>query len=441
MAMSQKSSQSTIAIIGTGYVGMASAIGFAEFGHTVIGYDILPDRIAKLQQGITPYREAGIEEMLARHLKTGGIRFVSKLEEAVLKADFIAIAVGTPSTQSGAADLSAVDEVMKKLAALPIDGKIIVLRSTVPPGTSDRLAEQLDARADFLFAPEFLREGAAVSDFMNPDRILVGGTTPESAQRYAKLFTGLTCPVLITSMRSAELAKGMANAFLALKISFANQVANLCDDVGADALDVLDAIGHDHRIGRLFLQPGIGFGGPCFEKDVKSLTRVSEQNGAHCDLLKATLQINDRQPKRIIEILEDELGQSVSGMEIGVWGLSFKGGTDDIRDSMAIRVVDELVARGAKVRAFDPSIERHRTQVPYPIAETAVDAARADALVVLTDWSEFANVDPKELAPILRRSLVVDGRNILNREAYTNAGLTYRGIGRRGTHARMLSLA
>jgi len=422
-----------IAIIGTGYVGMACAIGFAEFGHQVVGYDILIERVRQLQRGVTPYHEAGITESLTRHLRTGSVRFVEDIESAVQGAAFIVVAVGTPSHQDGSADLSGVYDVIGRLARLNLRGATVVLRSTVPPGTSEWAADALRNNADVVYAPEFLREGCAVPDFLNPDRVVVGAESRLVAERYGDLFAHLSRPILTMSLRNAELAKGMSNAFLAMKISFANQVANLCDELDADALDVLDAVGHDRRIGRMFLQPGIGFGGPCFEKDLKSLIHLSKNSNADYDLLHATLDVNDRQPRRVVDVLEQELNESVSGVRVGVWGLTFKAGTDDVRDSLAIRVVEALAARGAEIVAFDPAFRDPAHRLPCTLAASALEAADADVLLVLTDWPQFRAVDPWALAHRLRRRLIVDGRNVLDIDAVTAAGLLYRGIGRRRT--------
>lgn len=420
-----------IAIVGTGYVGMACAIGFAEFGHSIVGFDIMTERIEQLQRGVTPYREAGITESLARHLKNERIEFVSDFATAVDGSEVIVIAVGTPARPDGSADISAVESVVGMLRSMDLHGATVVLRSTVPPGTSEWVADQLRGRAHVVFAPEFLREGSAVHDFLNPDRIVVGAESQAAASRYVDLFSHLGKPVLVMSLRNAELAKGMSNAFLAMKISFANEVANLCDDLGANALDVLDAVGYDRRIGRMFLQPGIGFGGPCFEKDLKSLIYISKNANAKSELLSATLKVNDRQPQRIVETLVEELGGSIQGSRIGVWGLAFKAGTDDVRDSLAVRIVEELAARGAEVVAYDPAIDGSAVNLPCTHAATALEAAEADALLVLTEWPEFSSVDPWALAHRLREKIVVDGRNVLDIDAMTAAGLRYRGVGRR----------
>jgi len=429
--MGAQSDSKKIAIVGTGYVGMACAVGFAELGHRIVGYDILVERIHQLQAGVTPYREAGIAESLKRHLLAGHITFVDDLAVAAREADFVVVAVGTPSHADGSADIRAVEDVFSKLSELDLSDATIVLRSTVPPGTSERLAEVLPA-VDLVFAPEFLREGTAVHDFLSPDRIVIGASTDEAAARYADLFVQIEKPTLVMSLRDAELAKVMSNAFLAMKVSFANEVANLCDDLKANALDVLSAVGMDRRIGRLFLQPGIGFGGPCFEKDLKSLLHTSKGVNGESPLLAATLHVNDRQPRRIVKAVTDELGGSVAGLVIGVWGLAFKAGTDDIRDSLALRIVQELTENGAEVVAYDPAVDSAKVMdLPCRLAPSALEAAECDALLVLTEWPEFKNVDPWAIARRVRQRVVVDGRNVLDIEALTAAGLRYRGVGRR----------
>ena len=420
-----------IAVIGTGYVGIASTIGFAEFGHTVSGYDILPERVQLLNRGRPPYHESGLTEALARHLQSAAVSFTSDLASAVEGASFILVAVGTPSRPDGSADLSSVEQVVTRLSELNLGGAIVVLRSTVPAGTSDWFADVLGNKVDVVYAPEFLREGNAVGDFLNPDRVVVGARSSAAALRYLDLFAHLQRPSLVMSLRNAELAKGMSNAFLAMKISFANQVANLCDQLDGDALHVLAAVGSDRRIGEQFLHPGIGFGGPCFEKDLKSLIHLSTSIDADCDLLRATLEVNDRQPGRVVEILEAELGRTVRGLKVGVWGLTFKAGTDDVRDSLAVRVVEDLAMRGAEVTAYDPAFSDPNHSLPCRLASSALEAAESEALLVLTDWPQFRAVEPWTLAHRVRSGLIVDGRNVLDGDALASAGLTYRGIGRR----------
>ncbi len=409
---------------------MASAIGFAEFGHDVVGYDIIRERVRGLQNGITPYNEAGLSTALQRHLEMRRISFVESLAEAISGAEFVVIAVGTPSRADGSADLSYLYAAIDSLLDLDLSGKTLVIRSTVPVGTTDFIADRLRGIAAVLHAPEFLREGSALNDFLNPDRVVVGGNPIEATHRFLELFAHLGKPLVATSPREAELIKGFSNAFLALKISFANEVANLCDAVDADALAVLGGIGNDTRIGTQFLQPGIGYGGPCFDKDVRSMHHVAGKHDSSRELLAATLRVNEYQPRRVVDVLEEELGR-LDGLSIGVWGLTFKAGTDDVRDSLAIKIVDDLVSRGAHVRAFDPAVSGSHTMIHCELADSPIDALEADALLVLTDWPIFRQISVATIASRLRRNVVVDGRNALDHRALAQAGVRYRGVGRR----------
>ncbi|MDQ6827029.1 MAG: UDP-glucose/GDP-mannose dehydrogenase family protein [Candidatus Eremiobacteraeota bacterium] len=420
-----------ICVIGTGYVGMATMIGLAELGHTVNGHDIASERINKLRLGIPPYHEDGIEAFLNTHIGAGNLNFYEDLTRALTGVQFIVITVGTPANSDGSADLLALECVVQALAATNLATKpIVVLRCTVPPGTSDTLAGLLGGRAALIYAPEFLREGSAVHDYLNPDRIIIGAASPSDASEYRKLFESLRKPVLVTTRCNAELIKSFSNAFLALKISFANEVANICDVVGGTADDVLLGVGYDHRIGHHFLHPGIGFGGPCLEKDTRSIEHMAAQNGATSELFTAALRVNTDQPRHVVDNLEKELG-GLAGMTIGVWGLAFKAGTDDVRDSLALRVLHQLSLRGAAALVYDPAVHVAALPQHCHFASGPEEAAHADALLVLTDWPLFATIDPKEVALRLRNPVVVDGRNVLDGESYAAAGLNYRGVGRR----------
>jgi UDPglucose 6-dehydrogenase len=420
-----------VCIIGTGYVGMASAIGLAELGCSVVGYDIIPERIASLARGVAPYREKYIDELLHKHISRGRMRFTGDHRDAVKGAGLVLISVGTPALDDGAADMRGLWHCIHALAESDLSAcEAVVIRSTVPPGTSDEVAQVLGHRAAVAYAPEFLREGSAVEDFLSPDRTVVGADDLSASVAYARLFEPLGAPVMLTTRRNAELIKAASNAYLAMKITFANEVANLCDAVGADADEVLRGVGYDKRIGSSFLMPGIGFGGPCFEKDLKSLRRIADARNVPFQLANATLNANDYQPKRVVELVSQELGQ-LRGSKIAVWGLAFKAGTDDVRDSLALRIVDDLVARGATVSAFDPAV----TNMSFPdgatLAPTAIAALDdADALLVLTEWPEFARISPAAIAHGLSGVAVIDGRNILDAERISAAGLRYRGIGR-----------
>ncbi|HTV73574.1 MAG TPA: UDP-glucose/GDP-mannose dehydrogenase family protein [Candidatus Acidoferrales bacterium] len=420
----------SICIIGTGYVGMACMIGLAELGWTVNGYDIATDRIERLRMGIPPYREQGLQEAVQKHVARGRMHFFDNLAEAARSSEIVIIAVGTPSRDDGSADLSALDAAFNALSGVHFASwPTIVVRSTVPPGTCDRFAPFVEQWGELVFAPEFLREGSAVRDFLNPSRIVVGARMSSIALPYVRLFEALRKPVVFTSLCNAELVKCCSNAFLAMKITYANEVANLCDALGANADDVLRGMGYDPRIGADFLRPGIGFGGPCFEKDVKSIRHVAVQMQTSHELFSATLRVNEQQPLRVVDSLSRQIG-SLAGTTIGVWGLAFKAGTDDVRYSLAIRIIEELASRGAIVTAYDPAVHVAPLPPGSHLVRSALEAADADALLVLTDWPEFAAIDPLSYAHLLRRRTVIDGCNILDPRRVASAGLTYRGVGR-----------
>lgn len=428
-----------VCIIGTGYVGMACAIGLAELGCAVNAYDILTERIERLRLGIPPYREPGIPEALAEHISTQRLRFFTDLEAATQDAEIIIVAVGTPSREDGSADLSALNNAIDQLSHITYSTwPTIVIRSTVPPGTSDRFCSQVEDWASLVYAPEFLREGSAVPDFLNPDRIIVGCKQPSYGVAYVNLLERLQKPVVFTSHIDAELIKGCSNAYLALKISFANEVANMCGALGANSDDVLRGVGYDRRIGSEFLRPGIGFGGPCFEKDVRSIAHVATQVGVSHELFSATLRVNDAQPRKIVEALEAQL-PSLLGATIGIWGLAFKAGTDDIRDSIAVRIVEDLGRRGARMVVYDPAVPVAPLPLGSRMVATALEATFADALLVLTEWPEFAQIDPSTYAHNIARGVVIDGRNVLDANRVVAEGLYYRGVGR--SPARQTALA
>jgi UDPglucose 6-dehydrogenase len=419
-----------VCIIGTGYVGMACTLGLAELGWSVNGYDILPERIERLRRGIPPYREPGIAESLRDFIDRGSIHFFDNLEAAARDADVVIVAVGTPARDDGSADLGALRAAIDQLSTVRFTTwPTIVIRSTVPPGTCDTLAATIEGWADLVYAPEFLREGSAVRDFLNPDRIIVGADQPSLAVRYLHLLERLQKRVVFTSRCNAELIKSCSNAFLALKISFANEVANMCDALGATSDDVLRGIGYDQRIGSEFLRPGIGFGGPCFEKDVKSMAHVAEQHGLGRELFAATLRVNEGQPRQVLKMLEHAM-PNLADATVGIWGLAFKAGTDDIRDSLALRIVEELGRRGTRMVVYDPAVRVAPLPAGSALVTSALEATHADALLVLTEWPEFARIDPLLYASNLARGLVIDGRNVLDSQRVAAAGLSYRGVGR-----------
>ncbi len=409
---------------------MACMVGLAELGWTVQGYDIQSDRIERLRKATPPYYEHGMAEALRKHIANGRMHFFNDLAEATRDAEIVLVTVNTPSREDGSADLSHLEAALKALSNVRFaTWPTIVIRSTVPPGTCDRLAPFVEQWGELVVAPEFLREGSAVNDFLTPARIIVGSRKASIAVPYVRLFEALNSPVIFTSLCNAELVKCCSNAFLALKITYANEVANLCDALGAYSDDVLRGMGYDPRIGSDFLRPGIGFGGPCFEKDVKSIRHAAMQLETGSELFSATLRVNQAQPLRVVDALEKEIG-GLDGAVVGVWGLAFKAGTDDVRYSLAIRVIDELAARGAAIVAYDPAVHVAPLPAGSRLVRSALEAASADALVVLTDWPEFASIDPLSFAQMLRRGVVVDGCNVLDPKRIASSGLTYRGVGR-----------
>ena len=419
----------SIAVVGTGYVGMACAISLSEQGFRVTGHDVNRERILALQQGVTPYKEDGLEEALAVELQSGRLSFTTSLLTAVHAADVVIICVNTPTTANGEADLSDLETVISDLQSCDLAESVFVaVRSTVPPGTCDRLARALHGRAHVVMTPEFLREGRALADTRNPSRNVIGAESAALAGQYALLLNLDDAPIVLTTRINAELTKLASNSFLAVKITFANEVANLTEAFGGDVREVLHGIGMDQRIGSAFLQPGIGFGGPCLTKDLKSYEAVAAQKGVATQLVSATLAANRTQPLLIVDKLEREL-QSLAGATIGVWGLTFKAGTDDVRYSLAQGIIAELTARGAQVLVYDP--KARATELPFNAVRVAhaLDAANTDALLLLTEWPQFAALPVAEVAALIKRKLIVDGRNLLDGERYAAAGVRYFGVG------------
>ena len=406
---------SVIGIIGLGYVGITTAVGMARLGHKVIGFDINQDRVDTLSFGTAPIHEAGLEAELQDLLEIGNLEFTGSLEQfAAANAEFFFVCVPTPQDASGAANLSYVLASTKELSAIAPSGSVVVLKSTVPVGSGERVMKTL-ARSDLFVAsnPEFLREGRALDDFMNPDRIVAGAASVEIAERVLALYGAIETEKISTSIESAELVKYSTNAYLAMRLSFVNDLAALCERVGADIDDVVKGLGSDSRIGTSFLAPGPGWGGSCFPKDTKALVSVASDFGVDLPLIDASLESNEASLSRVVETLRDLCGGGLEGKVVAVWGLAFKAGTDDIRDSPAVNIVKRLIDRGAKVQAFDPVATGPKipglTQLP-----TALQAAAgADALAVLTEWPEFTEVSPQEVAGLMSAPVAFDARRIL----------------------------
>lgn len=428
-----------ICVIGVGYVGLVTGTCFADLGNQVICLDIAEDKIAKLHRGEMPIYEPGLEELVARNVAAKRLTFTTKYQDAIPNAEFIFIAVGTPSGVDGEADLKYVRMAAESIAETLTHYAIIVNKSTVPVGTGDSVAEILLERGkqpgvdfDVVSNPEFLREGSAVYDFMQPDRVVLGATNHEAADKVAQLYLPLRCPIMITDLRTAEMIKYASNAFLATRISFINEMAAICERLGADIKEVAAGMGMDKRIGRAFLDAGIGFGGSCFPKDVKALTWMAEMNGRHPQLLRAVMDINRDQRRQVIAKLRELLG-TLRGKTIAVWGLAFKPNTDDVREAPALDIIHILQTEGAHIRAYDPVAmdAARRVTVGITFCENAYAAAEgADALILMTEWNEFKQMDMARVAAALKQKILVDGRNIYEPDKMQELGLVYRGIGR-----------
>jgi UDPglucose 6-dehydrogenase len=422
-----------IAVIGAGYVGLVTAAGFAELGSEVWCVDIDADKIERLRRGEVPIFEPGLDELLGNN--AARLHFNTELGDALEHARLLFVAVGTPPTHSGDADLAAVREVV---ASMPRDnGHALVMKSTVPCGTGmaikRTLAETGRSALSYVSCPEFLKEGSAVEDFMHPDRVVVGDDGGWAGDAVVELYAPLAAPLVRTDVSSAEMIKLAANAFLATKISFINEIANVCEETGADVVEVARGIGLDARIGPRFLHAGLGFGGSCFTKDVSALRLLAANSGYHFQLLGAVTEVNELQKRRVVSKLQRHLG-SLTGKRVALLGLAFKPNTDDMRGASSIVLAARLQAEGARVRAFDPIAESEaRALMPeLEYAVGALEAVRdADAVVLVTEWPEFLSLDWARVAQAMAGDLVIDGRNALRPELIEAAGLTYEGIGRR----------
>lgn len=427
-----------ICVVGAGYVGLVTSACFADLGHDVICVDVDRARVALLNKGKVPIFEPGLDETIRRNRAQKRLAFTTTLGPAVRKSRVVFICVGTPPKPNGEADLSYVEGAARDIARHLNGEKVIVNKSTVPVGMADLVAsiirEKGHAKHRFAVAscPEFLREGSAVHDFMHPDRIVIGADDQKAAETVAQLFRPLNAPIQITDARSAEMIKYASNAFLATKISFINEVAALCDRVGADVREVARGMGTDRRIGSAFLNAGAGYGGSCFPKDTLALISVMEREGLDARILKATVAANADQKKRIFEKVKESAGP-LEGRTIAIWGLAFKADTDDMRDAVSVDVIQALTHAGARVKAYDPAAMHHaRKLVPgIGFAKDPYDAVKgADALLILTEWNQFKEADLKRVKSLLNKPIIVDGRNLLDPKATRALGFTYRGVGR-----------
>ena len=420
-----------IGIFGAGYVGLVTGACFADLGHEVVVRDVDPGKVEALRAGRVPIHEPGLEELLGRNLDR--LRFTLDVREAIDRADFLYIAVGTPPTYSGDADLSAVWTVIDELPA-DAPRAVVVMKSTVPVGTGEKVRAALDARGldrvGYASNPEFTAEGTAIRDFMHPDRVVIGAFDDADGDAVAELHAGIEAPVVRMDVPSAEMVKLAANAFLTTRISFINEIANVCELVGADVQRVAEGVGLDHRLGPHFLRPGVGFGGSCFPKDVTALKQLAGNSGYHFHLLSAVIEVNELQKRRVIGKLAKHLGR-LRGKRIALLGLAFKPNTDDMREAPSLVLASRLMAEGAEVRGWDPVADARELLPGATICATPLEALEgADAAVIVTEWDELKRLPLDEAKQVMRTALVVDGRNVLDPETVRAAGFVYEGIGR-----------
>ena len=424
---------SKLVVMGAGYVGLSSAACFSHLGHDVCCVDINAARINAILAGEMPIIEDGLPALVDAGIRNGSLRFTTDLAEAADSAEMVFLCVPTPQGADGSADLSFVQAAARSLAELLQPGAVVVNKSTVPVGSTKIVEQELQRPDVFVVSnPEFLREGTAIYDFLHPDRIVVGADDREIGERVCALYAGIEAPMLITDPASAETIKYAANAFLATKISYINAVAAICEGVGADIHDVVLGLGFDKRIGDAFLKPGPGWGGSCLPKDTSALIKIGEQVGYDFDLLRGVIVVNEQQYERVVQKIVNAAGGIIKGKTIGVWGLTFKANTGDLRDSPALRIVGKLNEAGAIIRAFDPAVDALQSNLdgielfPTPFAA----AEGAEVLVVLTEWEVFKTVSPNDVKSLMKSHNVVDARNVLEKDAWQQAGFGYQGIGR-----------
>ncbi len=428
-----------ICVIGVGYVGLVTAACFADLGNRVVALDVDEQRVENLKKGIMPIYEPGLEELVKRNTKGGRLSFTTSYAEALKGAEFAFIAVGTPSGVDGSADLQYVDSAARSIAQNMTAPLIIINKSTVPIGTGDWVADIVKSAQpkpiafSVVSCPEFLREGSAIGDFMSPHRNVIGSLDKDAANKVAQLHLALRAPIVITDLRTAEMIKYASNAFLATKISFMNELADLCELVGADVKEVAAGMGYDARIGRHFLDAGLGWGGSCFPKDVEALAYMAKEKGLTPRILNQVMEVNYDRRKAVVGHLEQLLGGGLQGKTIGLLGLAFKPNTDDMRDAPSIDISNSLLAAGAKVRAYDP-VARQTAAPLMPAVKIFDDvykmAEGCDALVVVTEWNEFKQLDLEKVKGLLSCPVIYDGRNIYDPAAVQEMGFRYRAIGR-----------
>lgn len=434
-----------ITMIGTGYVGLVTGTCLAEFGHHVVCVDKIEDKILRLQQGKIPIYEPGLEALVHKNISEGRLRFTTRMAEAVPGAQAVFIAVGTPTSRrgDGYADLTYIYEASREIAGLLEGYTVIIDKSTVPVGTArqvERIIRQENPAADFDVAsnPEFLREGAALNDFMRPDRVVIGVNSQKAEQILQEIYKPLyllDTPIVSTTIETAELTKYAANAFLAVKISFINEIANVCEAVGADVAALAKAIGMDGRIGKKFLHPGPGYGGSCFPKDTLALLRIVQEHGVSLRIVESAVEVNSAQKARMIKKIRDMLGGSEAGKTLAVLGLTFKPETDDMREAPSLTIIPALLEKGARIKAHDPKgMNEARRLLPAEVeyAVNAYDACRdADAVILMTEWNQYRALDLEKIRDCLKEPVFIDLRNVYEPDKVKALGFRYSGVGRR----------
>ena len=428
-----------ICVVGAGYVGLVTGTCFSDLGNRVTALDVNEERIKNLNAGILPIYEPGLEEVVKRNVAAGRLRFTTSYSEALEGAEFVFIAVGTPEGVDGEADLQYVRSAAEAVADHMTKPLVIVNKSTVPVGTGDWVADIVRGRQalpisfSVVSCPEFLREGSAIADFQNPARIVLGSLDKDAAHKVADLHLSLRAPILVTDLRTAEMIKYASNAFLATKISFINEIANICEALGADVKEVAAGMGYDPRIGRAFLDAGLGYGGSCFPKDVKALAHMARTKSKHPQLLETVMEINKHQRRHVVRKLQEVLGDDLKGRAVGIWGLAFKPNTDDLRDAPAIEIMQELKALGATVRACDPVAGpgASRMMADLDLRTDAYQVADgADGVVMCTEWNEYKQLDLARVRSVMRTPVLIDGRNVYDPARMRDLGFVYRAMGR-----------
>lgn len=427
-----------LTVIGTGYVGLVSGVCFADLGNNVVCVDKDGTKIEMLLQGEVPIYEPGLKELIAKNTAEGRLSFSTDISAPVQDAEIVFIAVGTPQQPNGEANLQYIEQAAREIAVALNGYKIIVTKSTVPVGTNERVKQIIGELTTYPFdvvsVPEFLREGSAIKDTLYPDRVIIGAESKEAAETIAFLHRPLTSNIIVTDIRSAEMIKYASNAFLATKISFINEIANICEKVGADVTLVAKGMGEDRRIGASFLNAGIGYGGSCFPKDTHALIQIAGNVEYDFKLLRSVVEVNQMQRFNVISKLQESL-ENLDGKTIGIWGLAFKPNTDDVREAPALEIIPALIARGAKVKVYDPiAMDKFRKEYNHEAVIWSSDAiaaaAECDALCLLTEWDDFVKTDLRQIEKVMGRPILVDGRNVFSQEQIEETDFTYYSVGR-----------